>query len=47
MKIWVAFLLVTLVMAARNVRKEKPGRDVLLLGGCLVVAVLLSTQRFV
>ena len=47
MKIWVAFLLVTLFMAARNVRKQQPGRDILLLGGCLLVAVLLSTQRFV
>jgi hypothetical protein len=46
-KIWVGFLLVTLFLAARSVRKQQPGRDIVLLGGCFVIAVLLSTYRFV
>lgn len=47
MKIWVAFLLITLFFAGRSVRKERPSRDILLLAGCFVTAVVLSTYRFV
>lgn len=47
MKIWVGFLLVTLFVAARSARKQRAGSDIVLLGGCFVVAVVLSTYRFV
>jgi hypothetical protein len=46
-KIWVAFLLITLFFAGRSARKQRPSRDILLLGGCFVAAVVLSTYRFV
>ena len=47
MRVWLVFLLLSFVLGGRNARRGKPDRAVLVVVGCLMVAVLLNSQRLV
>jgi hypothetical protein len=46
-KIWIGFLFMSFVLGALAQRRQRPQRFAVAIGFCLVVAVALSSQRWV
>jgi|tagenome__1003787_1003787.scaffolds.fasta_scaffold9197429_2 hypothetical protein len=47
MKVLMAFLLFSFLLGARDAKREKPVRAIVMVAACIVVALALRTTRFV